>query len=257
MIPATLLNVPPWDGVAVQPTDEPAELPGAERRRLTRAAVGFGAYAATFGATFGAVSVASGLSVSQTLLLSLVMFTGASQFAFVGVVAAGGAPLAGVAAALLLGVRNAFYGIPVSRLLRPSGARRLLVAHGTIDETTAMAVAQPTPAAGRFAFWATFAWLCSLWNLGTLAGALLGRAVDPQALGLDAAAPAVFLTLLWPQLRGRRPVAVAVLAALVALVLLPVTPAGLPVVAAAVVALIAGLSGPHPQPPAPAGSELP
>ncbi|WP_030483225.1 AzlC family ABC transporter permease [Nocardioides aequoreus] len=223
---------------------EPDAVAAADRARLTRTAVGFGVYAAAFGATFGAVSTGSGLSLAQTLVLSLVMFTGASQFAFVGVVASGGAPVAGAAAALLLGARNAFYGIPVSRLLRPRGLQRLLVAHATIDETTAMAVAQPTPRLGRFAFWATFGWLCALWNLGTLVGALVGEAVDPQALGLDAAAPAVFLALLWPQLRQRGAVAVAVLGGLLALVLIPLAPPGVPVVAAAVVALAAGLRGP-------------
>lgn len=222
--------------------DEPD--PVAARRGITRTAVGFGLYAAAFGATFGAVSTGAGLSLAQTMVLSLVMFTGGSQFAFVGVVGSGGAPLAGAAAALLLGVRNAFYGIPVSRLLRPRGARRLLVAHATIDETTAMAVAQPTPELGRFAFWSTFAWLCGLWNVGTLAGALVGGALDPEALGLDAAAPAVFLALLWPQLRHRTAAVVAVLGGLVAFVLIPLAPPGVPVVAAAVVALVAGLLGP-------------
>ncbi|SDS67181.1 4-azaleucine resistance probable transporter AzlC [Nocardioides scoriae] len=218
-------------------------LPRAERRALHRTAFGIGLYAAAFGATFGAVATGSGLGVGQTAVLSAVMFTGASQFAFVGVVAAGGSAAAAVSAALLLGARNAFYGIPVSGLLRPRGWRRPLVAHVVIDETTAMAVAQPTPAAGRLAFWSTALWLCGLWNVGTLAGALLGRAVDPAALGLDAAAPAVFLALLWPQL-GRRPApVVALLGAGLALVLIPLAPPGVPVVAAAGVALAVGLTG--------------
>ena len=216
-------------------------LPRAERRALQRTALGIGVYAAAFGATFGAVATGSGLSLGQTLVLSAVMFTGASQFAFVGVVAAGGSALAAVSAALLLGARNAFYGIPVSGLLRPRGWRRPVTAHVVIDETTAMAVAQPTPAAGRYAFWATALWLCGLWNVGTLLGALLGQAVDPAALGLDAAAPAVFLALLWPQLRQRTAPLVAVLGAGLGLVLIPLAPAGVPVVAAAGVALVAGL----------------
>ncbi len=107
-------------------------------------------------------SVGSGLSVGQTMVLSLVMFSGASQFAFVGVIAAGGSPFAAVPAALLLGVRNAFYGVPMSEILHPRGLRRLITAHFVIDETTAMAVGQETPAGKRYAFWSTGLILCAL-----------------------------------------------------------------------------------------------
>ena len=88
------------------------------------------------------------------MVLSLVMFSGASQFAFVGVIAAGGSPFAAVPAALLLGVRNAFYGVPMSEILHPRGLPDV-TAHFVIDETTAMAVGQATPAGKRYAFWAT------------------------------------------------------------------------------------------------------
>ncbi|HZL75724.1 MAG TPA: branched-chain amino acid ABC transporter permease, partial [Propionibacteriaceae bacterium] len=70
---------------------------------------------------------------------------------------------------------------------------------------------------------------------------LVGRAIDPSAVGLDAAAPAVFLALLWPSLRRREARWVAVGGAAVALALVPLTPPGIPVVAAASVALVAGL----------------
>ena len=63
------------------------------------------------------MSVAAGLSVLQTCALSLVMFTGASQFAFIGVIAAGGAPLSGAVTALLLGTRNTLYGLKLAPLL--------------------------------------------------------------------------------------------------------------------------------------------
>lgn len=213
-----------------------------ERASLKRAAAGIGLYAGAFGMTFGAVAAASGLTVAQAVVMSAVMFTGASQFALVGVLAAGGAPLAGVSAALLLGVRNAFYGVPVTHLIRPRGLRRLLTAHFVIDETTAMAVAQPRPRAGRYAFWATGITLYILWTLGTVAGALIGGGIDTSALGLDAAAPAIFLALLWPQLSRDRAPAVAFGAAVVALVLVPLVPAGVPIIAAAAVAVIAGLA---------------
>jgi 4-azaleucine resistance transporter AzlC len=218
-----------------------ASQPLAERAALTRAAAGIGLYAGAFGVTFGAVAVRAGLSVTQAVVMSAVMFTGASQFALVGVLAAGGSLLAGVSAALLLGLRNAFYGIPVTRILRPRGVRRAWAAHFVIDETTAMAVAQPAPRAGRYAFWATGGALYALWVLGTLTGALIGGEINTSALGLNAAAPAIFLALLWPQLSRERGAAVGLGAAVVALVLVPLVPAGLPIIAAAAVAILAGL----------------
>jgi 4-azaleucine resistance transporter AzlC len=217
------------------------EEPLPERGAILRAAIGIGLYAMAFGASFGAISVTSGLTLAQTMTLSLVMFTGASQFAFVGVAASGGSPFAAVPAAMLLGIRNAFYGVGISEILHPRGFARLWTAHFVIDETTAMAVSQETPRARRFAFWATGLTLLCLWQLGTLAGALVGRAVDPAAIGLDAAAPAVFLALLWPMLRRAEARWVALGGAAVALALIPVAPAGIPVVAAACVALVGGL----------------
>jgi 4-azaleucine resistance transporter AzlC len=216
-------------------------LPPADSAAILRAAAGIGLYAGAFGASFGAVSVGAGLSVVQTMLLSLVMFTGASQYAFVGVIATDGSPFAAVAAALLLAVRNAFYGVTMSEILHPRGWARFGTAHFVIDETTAMAVGQSNPRAQRYAFWATGAILCMLWQLGSLTGALVGKAIDPTALGLDAAAPAVFLALLWPALKAAKARWVALTGAAVAIVLIPIAPRGLPVVAAAGVALIAGL----------------
>lgn len=213
-----------------------------EQRAIIRAAAGIGVYAGVFGLTFGAVATASGLSPIQAVAMSAVMFTGASQFALVGIVAVGGAPLAALSAALLLGVRNAFYGVPVARLVRPRGLRRLWTAHFVIDESTAMAVAQPTSRGGRYAFWATGITLYAMWNLGTLAGALIGRGIDTSALGLDAAAPAIFLALLWPQLSRDRAPMVALGAVIVTLSLVTVTPAGIPIIAAAAVAIFAGLT---------------
>jgi 4-azaleucine resistance transporter AzlC len=220
---------------AIEPEPFPA------RAAITRAAAGIGLYAGAFGVTFGAVAVRSGLSVTQAVGMSAVMFTGASQFALVGVLAAGGSSLAALSAALLLGLRNAFYGVPVTRILRPRGLRRIWAAHFVVDESAAMAVAQRTSRAGRYAFWATGVTLYILWTLGTLAGALVGSGIDTSALGLDAAAPAIFLALLWPQLSRERGRAVALGAAVVALGLVPLVSAGLPVIAAAAVAILAGL----------------
>jgi 4-azaleucine resistance transporter AzlC len=219
-----------------------------EQSAITRAAAGIGVYAGAFGVAFGAVAVASGLSAIQAVAMSAVMYTGASQFALVGILAVGGSPLAALSAALLLGLRNAFYGIPVARIVQPRGVGRLWTAHFVIDETTAMAVAQSTPRSGRYAFWATGLTLYALWTLGTLAGALIGSGIDTSALGLDAAAPAIFLALLWPQLSRDRGPAIALSAVAVSLALITVVPAGVPIIAAAAVAIAAGLipyRGPH------------
>ena len=213
----------------------------AERDSIRRAAAGIAVYAGVFGLAFGAVAAAAGLSVLQTVVLSAVMFSGASQFALVGILAVAGSPVAALAAALLLGARNAFYGVPVSGIVRPHGLGRLLTAHFVIDETTAMAVAQRDRRAGRYAFWATGVGLCALWNLGTLAGVVVGSSISTTALGLDAAAPAIFLALLWPQLTRDRGPAVALGAVVVALALVTIAPAGVPIIAAAVVAIVAGL----------------
>ena len=212
-----------------------------ERWEIVRAAAGIALYAAAFGFTFGAVATSAGLGTLQVMTLSLVLFSGASQFALVGVLAAGGPALAALSAALLLGCRNAFYGLPLTPILRPRALKRLLTAQFVIDETTAMTVAQRTPRAGRFAFWVTGLGLFTLWNLGTLAGALIGGGINTSAFGLDAAAPAIFLALLWPQLSGARGRATALGAVVVTLSLVTLAPAGVPIIAAAVVAVVAGL----------------
>jgi 4-azaleucine resistance transporter AzlC len=215
-----------------------------ERATIRRDAGGIAAYAVAFGMSYGAVSVTSGLSVAQTCVLSMVMFTGASQFAFIGVVGDGGSALAGVPAALLLGLRNTFYGVRMSGILGVRGRRSLFASHLVIDETTAMAIARSGPRAQRYAFWVTGVALLVLWNIGTLVGALGGSAIgEPEALGLDAAVPAAFLALLWPRLDDTTARMVAVGGAAVATLLVPLVPAGVPVLAAAPVAVVAGLRG--------------
>lgn len=195
-----------------------------------------------YGVSFGALSVVAGLDVPQTMALSLLMFSGGSQFALIGVVAAGGSPVAAVATASLLGVRNTLYGAVVSPLLQVRGWRRALAAHLTIDESTAVGVAQPDPAAVRAGFWTTGVGVFVLWNAFVLLGALAGdRLGDPRAWGLDAAAAAAFLALVWPRLASRRARLVAALAVVVSAALVPVVPAGLPVLAAAAVAVVVGL----------------
>jgi predicted branched-subunit amino acid permease len=213
------------------------------RRAVLRDALGVGVATGAYGLSFGAIGVAGGLTVVQTCATSVLIFTGASQFALVGVLAVGGSPVSAAVTAVLLGARNALYGLRLSSLLGLSGWRRVAGAQLVIDESTAMTLAhEDDPRARRLAFWATGLAVFGLWNLATLVGALAGQALgDPQALGLDAAVPAAFLALLWPRLTTRPARLVAVAAMGVALLLVPVAPAGVPVMASALVAVAAGL----------------
>lgn len=213
-----------------------------ERRSIVRDGLAVGVATGAYGIGFGAISVASGLSVLQTCVLSLVMFTGASQFAFVGVIGAGGSLVSGATTALLLGTRNTLYGLRMGPLLGWQGWRRSSAAHLLIDESTAMSVTRGSTEAARVGFVSTGLAVFVLWNAATLLGALGGQAFgNPETYGLDAAVGAAFLALLWPRLTDRRNRAVGLGAVLLSLVLVPFVPAGVPVLAAAGVALLAGV----------------
>lgn len=193
-----------------------------------------------YGISFGALAVTAGLSVWQTIALSALMFTGGSQFAFIGVLGGGsGAQLGGAAtgAASLLGVRNAVYGMQMKALLRPRPALRPLAAHVTIDESAATAATQTDRRGISIGFWSAGIGVYLLWNLFTIVGAVAGTALgDPASWGLDGAATAAMLGLLWPRLRSGNTWALAVTAALVTSITLPMLPAGLPILLAAAVA---------------------
>ncbi len=203
-----------------------------------RDALGVGLAVGAYGVGFGAAAVAAGLSVLQACALSLLMFTGASQFALVGVLGAGGGVLAAVAGATLLGSRNALYAVRLADLLRLSGLRRVAAAHLTIDESTALATGAPAGLQG-VGFWAGGLSVFGFWNLATLLGALGAGAVDTSALGLDAAVGAAFLALLAPQVRDRTGLQVAVGGAALAALAVPLAPAGVPVLVAGLAAVVA------------------
>lgn len=201
-----------------------------------------------YGISFGALSVASGLDFWQTMALSLLLFSGGSQFAFIGVVAGGGSGLAAMGAATLLGMRNGIYGMQLNALLQPKGWRRFAAAQVTIDESTATSTGQTDPAEQRRGFWTAGVGVFVLWNIFTAVGALAGSALgDPKQWGLDGAAVAAFLGLLWPRLKGREPVAIAVVCALATVLAVPLVPAGVPILVAALVAAVFGWfsSGPR------------
>lgn len=197
-----------------------------------------------YGISFGTLSVASGLDVWQTSVLSLLLFSGGSQFAFVSVIAGGGNPAAAAGAAALLGIRNAVYGMQLNALLHPRGWRRFVAAHVTIDESLATSTGQTEHVEHARGFWVAGLGIFVFWNAFTLIGALLGNAIgDPKQWGLDGAAVAAFLALLWPRLRSREAGAVAVVSAVATLVVVPFVAPGVPILVAAVVAGLFGWFG--------------
>ena len=221
--------------------DPPSPKPRRSSRAIWAESIGVAVAAGVYGLSFGVLSTTAGLSVAQTSFLSLCMFTGASQFALIGVIAAGGNPFAAAATAGLLGLRNAFYALRLNSLLAYRWPQRLLAAQLTIDESTAMAVAQQHPDDARLAFWSTGGAIFVLWNSATLIGAVGARSLAaPAVFGLDAAAPAAFLALLVPRLRTAGSRWIALGAAAVALGCQTVLPAGVPILlAGAITAVLA------------------
>jgi 4-azaleucine resistance transporter AzlC len=207
-----------------------------------RAALTMAATAGLIGTSFGVLARTNGLSLVMTCALSVLVFAGGSQFLAVATIASGGTPFAAVVGGIVLNARHLPYGLAVAPLLRGPLWKRALASHIVLDESTALALAQPTPALARLAFLACGGSLFVAWNLGTVIGALAGGAIaDPAALGLDAAFPASMLALLSPLLR-RRDMRVAALAgAAIALAVTPFTAPGVPVLLAAAGALLAGL----------------
>ena len=197
-----------------------------------------------YGTAFGAAAVANGFSLLQTCFLSLLTFSGASQFAVIGVLGAGGGALSGIATASLLGIRNGVYGVIMAPRLKVKGFKRIIAAQITIDESTAVALGQEVRGekAMRQGFWLTGFGVFLFWNLFTLAGALGAQAMgDIRAWGLDSAVPAAFLGLVWPRLKTNRDRALAVGCMLFALAMTPILPAGLPIIATAFIAVAVGL----------------
>ena len=194
-----------------------------------------------YGAAFGAAGVTAGFSILQTCLLSILLFSGASQFAVVGIMGAGGAAISAIATATLLGFRNALYGLQMAPILKVKGIRRVFAAQITIDESTAVATLQDNDADRKRGFYLTGIGVYVFWNLFTLLGALGASAIgDPSVWGLDAAVPAAFLGLIWPRLKNKIQFVVSAIAITWALLLTPITPAGIPIITTVVLAIIFG-----------------
>ena len=214
-----------------------------ERRTVLRDSLSVAIPVGSYGAAFGAAAVAGGFSVLQACALSLLLFSGASQFAVVGVMAGGGTPLSAIATGALLGIRNGLYGMRMAPILKLSGIRRFLGAQITIDESTGVALSQESRGedAMRYGFFATGIGVFIFWNLFTLIGALGANSIgDPSSWGLDAAVPAAFLGLVWPRLVNRKARIAALLSVLLAIALTPFLGAGLPIIATVLIALVIG-----------------
>jgi len=195
-----------------------------------------------YGAAFGAAGVTAGFSILQTCLLSILLFSGASQFAVVGIMGAGGAAISAIATATLLGFRNALYGLQMAPILKVSGLKRVLAAQITIDESTAVATLQENDEDRKRGFYVTGIGVYIFWNLFTYLGALGASAIgDPSVWGLDAAVPAAFCGLIWPRLKNKKQFLVSALAIAWALLLTPIAPAGIPIITTVLLAVIFGV----------------
>ena len=212
-------------------------------RQVFAACVTLGLAVGVFAVSFGVTAVGAGASVAQTCALSLLVFSGASQFSAVSVFGSGGSAASAFGGAALLAARNSVYGLAMAPHLKGRLATRLVAAQITIDESTAMASAQPDAKRRRAAFWITGGSIYLFWNTGTLIGALLGSAIDPTTYGLDAAFPAAFVAMVWPLLRQRRPALAAAIGATMCLALIPFTPVGVPILCAAL-GVVVGIPSP-------------
>jgi 4-azaleucine resistance transporter AzlC len=212
--------------------------------RPVRDGIAIGVAVGIIGSVFGVLATTAGLSVGKTCAMSLLVFTGATQFAAVSIVGDGGTVAAALGTGLLLAARNTLYGPLVARWFASFGAaRRLLLTQVVIDESTGIGAAQSdadevdAPVA-RKGFLAAGLAVYVFWNLGTLAGALTGEALGrAETLGLDAAFPAAFVALLAPHLRTSPGRLAALVAGTLAVVSFPFVPVGVPVLLAALGAL--------------------
>lgn len=194
-----------------------------------------------YGAAFGAAGITAGFSILQTCLLSLLLFSGASQFAVVGIMGAGGSAVSAIATATLLGFRNALYGLQLAPILKVTGLKRIIASQITIDESTAVSTLQSNDSDRKRAFYLTGFGVYIFWNLFTFLGALGASAIgDPSVWGLDAAVPAAFCGLVWPRLKDKRLFLISACAIILALLLTPITPAGIPIITTVLLAIIFG-----------------
>jgi len=182
------------------------------------------------GLSYGAIAVASGFPLWVPAAQSVLVLAGASEFLFVGIVAAGGNPLAAAAAGLLVNARHLPYGLALPDMTGPGRPwRRLLGSHVMNDESVVFALAQEDLPRKRAAYWTCGLGVLLCWPAGAVLGALIGSVIrNTNAFGLDAMFPAVILALIVPALRDHRLRRAAAIGAAIALAATPFLPAGLP-----------------------------
>jgi predicted branched-subunit amino acid permease len=210
-----------------------------KQQSVTAVSLGVGFATGLYGISFGALSVAAGLDLWQTMALSLLMFSGGSQFAFIGVVATGAGVVPAILSAWLLGVRNGFYAIRMNPVLSVRALLKPVAAQLTIDESNAVSLlGEPDRKKERLGFWLTGIAVFIFWNVFTFVGAVVGSQLgNPTDWGLDAAAAAAFLGLIWPRLNQSKLLVLAVASAFVATSLSAILPAGIPVLLTALLAV--------------------
>jgi 4-azaleucine resistance transporter AzlC len=211
-----------------------------ERRALRNRAISIAVALIPFGFAFGISVSQAGLSAWHAAGFSLLVFSGGSQFAAVGVLNDGGSPASAIASALLLGLRLLAYGVVMTPHLPGSRWTRALDSHLMIDESIAVGTAAKDPLLVRYGYrWGGLS-IFVLWNVSTLIGVFVGANAGDliERFGIDAAVPASFLALVWPRLTNREQLPVALLGGAIAFVLIPLAPAGIPILASGLAAII-------------------
>jgi 4-azaleucine resistance transporter AzlC len=172
------------------------------------------------------------------IVMSVLVFSGGAQFAALGVLQAGGAIGAAVAAGMLMNARWLPMGFAVGPSLRGGRLARALQAQAIVDASFAMSSRGDGTFDRGLLIGATIA-QGSAWIAGTVLGVIGGELLgDPARIGLDAVFPAFYLWLLAEEARGGRAVGAAIAGAAIAVALMPVAPVGIPVIAASLAALI-------------------
>jgi 4-azaleucine resistance transporter AzlC len=209
-------------------------------RQVAAAGLTLGLAVGVFGAVFGVGAVSAGASVGQACVLSLLVFTGASQFSAVSVIASGGSTASALGGAMVLAGRNTVYGLTMARYLGNLGSlgRRLVASQLVIDETTAITAAQEKPHLRPAAFWLTGITLYVCWNAATFVGAVVGSNIDPETYGLDVAFPAGYVAMVAPHFRTPAGRTAGLLGAAICLALTPFTPIGVPILCASAAVLV-------------------
>ena len=206
-------------------------------------AISVGIAVGIYGISFGALSVTAGLDIWQTIALSVLMFSGGSQFAFVAVFATGGLPAlpAAITSAWLVGIRNGFYALSLAPTIGPKGLVKVFAAQLTIDESTAVSTSRSSKAEQKSGFWLTGLSVFVFWNLATVLGALLGSGLsDPKVYGLDAAAAAALFALVWPRIQNQTGAVIAAVAVFGSTAISTILPSGFPVLVASLFAVATG-----------------